>query len=69
MIFGALTNSVFGGTFCVTFIYHKETLVQVLDHLEKISRSNLFEFFRLTFLVILNLLKPLVFLQPNPAKY
>ena len=43
-VFRALMDSMFGSLLCVFLICHKEALVWILAHLEKVSNSNLFEF-------------------------
>ena len=40
----ALINLNFDALLCVSLIYHKETLVLISAHLEKVPNSNLFEF-------------------------
>ena len=46
-VFVDLSNSIFDAHLCMSLISHKETLCKVSDQMEKVSRSNLFEFFSL----------------------
>ena len=44
-VFRGLMDSISGLPLCVFLICHKEAVVAISDHLEKVCRSNLFEFF------------------------
>ena len=68
-VFRALMDSIFGSLLCVFLIWHKETVVWILAYLEKVSRSNLFEFSVSEIIGKINLKKRhLVFFQSSFAK-
>ena len=67
-VFRALIDSIFDALLCVLLIYHTETLVWSLSHLEKVSNSNLFEFPASGNFMKNHLVKHLGFLQLYFAK-
>ena len=63
-----LMDSIFGLLLCVFLICHKEAVVAISDHLEKVCRSNLFEFSVSGIIGKFQLNKALVFSQQSFAK-
>ena len=67
-VFRGLMDSIFGLPLCVFLICHKEAVVAISDHFEKVCRSNLFEFSVSGIIGKFQFNKALVFSQQSFAK-
>ena len=68
-VFRGLMDSIFDLLLCVFLIWHKEEVVAISDHLEKVCRSNLFEFSVSGIIGNSNLIRHLCFLNKALPKY